>query len=97
MRSKFSARPFFLAFFFTLLFLLFVLAGFAVDAEGQRLSFNDASPAFEVLYHTDGTADLRINAFSLKRELNFTGPVRVWGYIAEFLCLPHHRFPRSVS
>lgn len=97
MRGRSHARPFFIAFFLTLIILLFVVTVFAVDAQGRRLSFNDTSPAFEVRYHTDGSAELMVNAFSLHRAVNITGIVNVWHFIADFLCIPRHRFPRSVA
>lgn len=88
MRGRFSARPFFLSFFATLLVLLFVIGLFAVDSAGRRLSFNDTDPPFEIVYGADGRATLTVHAFSLDRSFDFTGPMRVWRFFADFFCLP---------
>lgn len=89
MRGLLSSRTFRISFFLTVLILLFLIGIFTVDSEGRRLTFNDGSPPFEVLYGLNGTASLRVNAFSWGREFDFTFPVRVWHFIADFLCIPH--------
>lgn len=93
MHSRFFARPFLVSFFCTALVLIFVFVMLAVDAEGRRMNFNDDSPAVALVYNADGTAQLQINAFRLNRQIEVTGLVKVWHFIADFFCLPHGRFP----
>ena len=88
------SRPFLLSFFSTLIVILLVFGLFAVDAEGRRLSFNDTSPAMEIVYFEDKTARLQINAFSIDRQIDITPFVKIWHFIADFFCLPHARFPQ---
>lgn len=95
MLTYFRSRAFLASFFITLLLLIFVIGLFAVDARGRQLSFNDTAPAFEVIYLPDGRALLQVNAFSLNRRFNVTGPVKLWHFIADFLCIPHERFPAA--
>ncbi len=91
MRGRFSVRPFVISFLLTLLAALLILGILAVDTEGRRLSFNDDSPAFEIVYGMNDSARLRVNAFSWGREFAFTWPVRVWHFVADFFCIPRHR------
>lgn len=91
------SRPFLFSFFSTILVALLIFGLFAVDAEGRRLSFNDTSPALEILYFEDETAQLQINAFSIDRRLNITPFVKAWHFVADFFCLPHARFPQSAA
>ena len=93
MPRNFRLRPFFLSFFSTILVLVLVCSLLLVDARGRRLSFNDTSPPFEVVYHADETAQLQVNAFSADRRIGFTLPVKLWHFVADFLCIPHERFP----
>lgn len=93
MREILHARAFWASFITTCLVLLLLLALFAVDSTGRERSFNDTSPAFELLYNENGTAELQVNAFSIDRTFDVTGPVHVWHFIADFLCLPHGQFP----
>ena len=58
MQSRFRARPFVISFLCTALALVFLTAMLVVDAEGRRLSFNDTSPALEIVYNADGTVNL---------------------------------------
>ena len=87
MHSRFRTRPFLISFLCTALALLFLVGILVVDAEGRRLSFNDTSPALELVYHAAGTAALQVNAFRLDRRIDVTGLVRVWHFIADFFCL----------
>ena len=89
------SRAFLLSFFSTLLIVLLIFGLFTVDAQGRRLSFNDTSPALEVMYFEDETAQLQINAFSLDKQVDVTGFVKAWHFVADFFCLPHARFPQS--
>ena len=88
------SRVFLLSFFSTLLIVMLIFGLFTVDAQGRRLSFNDTSPALEVLYFEDETAQLQINAFSLDKRLDVTTIVKAWHFVADFFCLPHARFPQ---
>lgn len=97
MTRYFHSRAFLLSFFSTLVIVVFIIGILVVDAEGRKLSFNDTSPAFEIIYNTDGTAEMQINAFSLDRRVDVTGPVKVWHFIADFLCIPHKRFPQQTE
>ena len=94
MRNCLQSRTFIISFVSTALALLLFIGLLAVDAEGRRLSFNDTSPAVEIVYNADGTADLQINAFSLDRRVRATGLVKTWHFIADFFCIPHRRFPQ---
>ena len=96
MLRYFHSRAFLLSFFGTAVILLLIIGLLLVDAEGRRLSFNDTSPAFEIIYNMDGTADMQINAFSLDKRINVTGFVKTWHFIADFFCIPHKRFPKAV-
>jgi len=93
MLTYFRSRAFLASFFITLLLIAFVFGLFTVDARGRQLSFGDTAPAFEVLYLPDGRALLQVNAFSLNRRFNITGPVKLWHFVADFFCIPHARFP----
>ena len=93
MHRNFRLRPFFLSFFSTILVLVLVCSLLLVDARGRKLSFNDDSPPFEVVYHADETAQLQVNAFSADRRIGFTLPVKLWHFVADFLCIPHGHFP----
>ena len=73
MHSRFRTRPFLISFLCTALALLFLVGILVVDAEGRRLSFNDTSPALELVYNADGTADMQVNAFRLDRQFDVTG------------------------
>ncbi|MGN0479578.1 MAG: hypothetical protein ACI4GO_09100 [Hominenteromicrobium sp.] len=97
MRGCFHSRSFLISFVCTVLALLLLLGMLAVDAEGRRLSFNDTSPAVELVYNADGTADLLIHAFSLNRRVRVTGLVKMWHFIADFFCIPHGRFPQQAE
>ena len=97
MHSRFRTRPFLISFLCTALALLFLVGILVVDAEGRRLSFNDTSPALELVYNADGTADMQVNAFRLDRQFDVTGLVRVWHFIADFFCIPHGRFPEGAN
>lgn len=97
MRSCFHSRAFILSFVCTALALLLLIGILAVDAEGRRLSFNDTSPAVEIVYNADGTADMQINAFSLDRRVRVTGLVKTWHFIADFFCIPHRGFPQALD
>ncbi len=97
MRSRFQLRPFLISFLCTALVLTFLIGMLAVDAEGRRLSFNDTSPAVEIVYNTDGTADMQINAFQIDRRINVTGIVKAWHFVADFFCIPHRKFPQRVE
>ena len=94
MLHYFHSRTFLVSFLSTVVVLLLIIGLLMVDAEGRKLSFNDTSPAFEIIYNTDGTADMQINAFSLDSRVNVTGFVKVWHFIADFFCIPHGRFPQ---
>lgn len=94
MRDYFHSRPFVISFVSTALVLLLLIGVLVVDAEGRRLSFNDTSPAVEILYNADGTAELQINAFSLDCRVGVTGVVKAWHFVADFFCIPHRRFPQ---
>ena len=89
------SRAFLISFFTTLTVILLLIGLLTVDAKGRKLSFNDTSPAFEMVYSADETAVLQINAFSLKRQVDVTGAVKVWHFIADFFCIPHARFPKA--
>lgn len=97
MHSRFRIRPFLISFLCTALALLFLVGILVVDAEGRRLSFNDTSPALELVYNADGTADMQVNAFRLDRQFDVTGLVRVWHFIADFFCIPRGRFPEGAN
>lgn len=94
---RFRSRTFLFSFFSTIVILVLIIGLLLVDAEGRRLSFNDTSPAFEILYQTDGTAQMQINAFSLDRRVDVTGLVKAWHFIADFFCIPHRRFPQPAA
>ena len=87
MLTIFRSRAFLASFFITLLLIAFVFGLFTVDARGRQLSFNDTAPAFEVLYLPDGRALLQVNAFSIDRRFNITGPVKLWHFVADFFCI----------
>lgn len=91
----FSSRVFWSSFFATLLLITLAYGILLVDAKGRKLSFNDSSPPFELEYYADETVQLQINAFSLKKKVDVTHVVRVWHFIADFLCIPHARFPNT--
>lgn len=93
MHGCFRSHAFLISFVSTVLVLLLFFGMLAVDAEGRRLSFGDTAPPFEVAYNTDGTAELKINAFSLDKSVPVTGLVRSWHFVADFLCIPHRKFP----
>jgi len=95
MFTYFRSRTFLMSFFVTLLLVVFVIGIFAVDAEGRRLSFNDTSPPFEVIYHKNGVAQIQVNAFSLNRRFRATGLIKAWHFVADFFCIPHGRFPEA--
>ena len=95
MLRYFISRPFLVSFFATLLAVTLIFGILYVDARGRKLSFNDTTPPFEMIYSADGTAELQINAFSLDRRVDVTGVVRVWHFIADFFCIPHARFPKA--
>lgn len=95
MLRYFISRPFLVSFFATLLAVTLIFGILYVDARGRKLSFNDTTPPFEMIYSADGTAELQINAFSLDRRVDVTGAVRVWHFIADFFCIPHARFPKT--
>lgn len=95
MHSRFRTRPFLISFLCTALALLFLVGILVVDAEGRRLSFNDTSPALELVYNADGTADMQVNAFRLDRQIDVTGLVRVWHFIADFSASRTGDFPRG--
>lgn len=97
MFTYFRSRTFLASFFLTLLLVSLILGIFAVDSEGRRLSFNDTSPPFEVIYRRDGRALIQVNAFSLDRRFDATGLVKVWHFVADFFCIPHGRFPAETS
>ena len=97
MFSCFRSRTFYVSFFITLLVVIFLIGVFAVDARGRQISFNDTSPAFEVIYHKNGRAQIQVNAFSLNRRINATALVKAWHFVADFFCIPHARFPEPES
>lgn len=97
MRTYFHSRSFMVSFVSTVLVLLLFIGMLAVDAEGRRLSFNDTSPAVEVVYNADGTARMQINAFSIDRSVNVTGLVKAWHFVADFFCIPHRKFPQPAE
>ena len=91
MHSRFRTRPFLISFLCTALALLFLVGILVVDAEGRRLSFNDTSPALELVYNADGTADMQVNAFRLDRRIDVTGlflhPARAISRGGECVCV----------
>ncbi len=93
MRGRWITRPFLVSFCCTALALVFLIGMLVVDAEGRHMNFSDDSPAVELVYNADGTADLQLNAFRLGRRIEVTGLVKAWHFIADFFCLPHGRFP----
>ena len=95
MLRYFQSRAFLVSFFTTLTVVLLLIGLFTVDARGRQLSFNDTTPAFEMVYKEDETADLLIHAFSLHREVDVTNAVKVWHFIADFFCIPHAKFPKT--
>lgn len=97
MRTYLHSRSFMISFISTVLVLLLFIGMLAVDAEGRRLSFNDTSPAVEVVYNADGTAEMQINAFSIDRSVNVTGLVKTWHFVADFFCIPHRKFPKATE
>lgn len=91
MQKIIHSRCFWLSFLCTLLALLLLIGLVAVDAQGRKLSFNDTSPAAEIVYPGDGTAYISVNAFSLNAKINVTGAVKLWHFIADFFCIPHEK------
>ena len=97
MLRYFRSRAFLISFFTTLTVVLLLIGLLTVDARGRKLSFNDTSSAFEMIYREDETAGLMIHAFSLHREVDVTNAVKAWHFIADFFCIPHAKFPRSAG
>lgn len=89
MHNAFHSHSFLVSFLCTMLVLLLLIGLVVVDTQGRRISFNDTSPAVEILYTENGTAQLQINAFSLDQKINITAFVKLWHFIADFFCIPH--------
>lgn len=59
-----------------------------VDYEGRRLSFGDDTPIAQVEkgpYRTE----LTVKAFGHRRTWDVTELDRAWGFLCDFMCIPH--------
>lgn len=81
-------HAFWLAFGIALALFLAGAGLLAVDYQGRRLSFGDATPPLAVDKRPDGSAYLEVKAFGVEGEVDITPLGQAADFLWDFACLP---------